>query len=76
MAGTNGAVWGIKQLYLSTPTQVVLVFVAAGEGHGHSLLEDVDVGSNQSTLTVRDGWFSIEQSCDKRFLHMTGMLLS
>ena len=53
MAGTNGAVWGIKQLYLSTPTQIVLVFVAAGEGHGQSLLEDVAMGSHQSTLTVR-----------------------
>lgn len=55
VAGVNQAVWGLKQLYMATPLQLLLAFVSASEGHGPSLLEDVDEGPDTSTLTVRQG---------------------
>jgi hypothetical protein len=57
IAGTTSVAWGVRQLYISTPTSVLLVFVAAEErsGAAFSLLDmgPPDKGATGSTLQVR-----------------------
>lgn len=46
IVGTTAAVWGIRQLYLATPTSILLAFVAAEEAQ-----------QQQQQQAAAGGWF-------------------
>lgn len=53
VAGTTGATWGLKQLYLSTPTALLVAFIAAPESTAGALMElDEPAGPKECTVQV------------------------
>lgn len=58
IAGTTGVAWGVRQLYIATPTSLLVAFVSAEEraGASFSLLDGPlgadDQGGTGSTLQV------------------------
>lgn len=76
IAGTTAAAWGVRQLYLATPTSVVVAFVAAEEGTaggGFSLLDGLlgPAKSKGSSSTLQVPHQPINWCCSQQGLAAT-----